>query len=416
MRRHSGPASSRQGAVTIPLLLALLEGVAPLTAATLRVDAAHPRCQAAAPPVAPDRDAARETVVCSLLEALQAANADPEADRIELGPGSLHRLAAVNHRREGGNGLPAVTGTVVVEGRGAVVERSPAPGTPIFRLLRVEAGGDLTLRDLTLRRGATEPGYDGAAVWNRGRLTLEGCALEGNYSGDDGGAVRNDGTLVAIDSVFRGNQARGRGGTGGALYNVAIGGPGTARLKRCALVDNEAGSSGGAVWNEGELVAVNTTLSDNRAIWGGGGLHNNGRALLHHVTVATNRASVIGGGVRAQGPVELVHSLLAGNESPIGPDCEGSLYATDRNWIENPSDCPAAGDEVSIGPDTGLGPLDDYGGPTPTHALLPGSSVRDAARPWSEGCPEDDQRGEPRPAGSGASATARCDLGAYEAR
>lgn len=410
-RRHPGPALSWSGAAAALLLLALAGGASPVTAVTLLVDAAHPRCQAAEP----DRSGAEEIVLCSLGEALQAANAEPGAHRIELVPESLHRLAAVDHREEGDNGLPAVTGRVVVEGRGAVVERSPAPGTPIFRLLRVEATGDLTLRDLTLRRGATEPGYDGAAVWNRGRLTLERCTLEENHSGDDGGAVRNDGTLSAVDSSFRGNQARGRGGTGGALYNVAIGGIGSARLERCVVMDNEAGSSGGAVWNEGELVAVNSTLSDNRAIWGGGGLHNNGRARLHHVTVAANRASVIGGGVRAQGPVELIHSLLAGNDAPIGPDCEGALQATDHNWVENLADCPVTGGEIGFGPETGLGPLGDHGGPTPIHALLPESPARDAAPPWSEGCPQDDQRGEPRPAGRVAGEPARCDLGAYEA-
>jgi hypothetical protein len=53
-----------------------------------------------------------------------------------------------------------------------------------------------------------------------------------------------------------------------------------------------------------------------------------------------------------------------------------------------------------------LGPLADYGGPTPTMALLAGSPAIDAADAAS--CPETDQRGIIRPFGAG------CDIGAFE--
>jgi hypothetical protein len=49
-----------------------------------------------------------------------------------------------------------------------------------------------------------------------------------------------------------------------------------------------------------------------------------------------------------------------------------------------------------------LGDLADNGGPTETMALPEGSPALDAGH----GCPETDQRGEPRPD--------PCDLGAYE--
>jgi len=51
--------------------------------------------------------------------------------------------------------------------------------------------------------------------------------------------------------------------------------------------------------------------------------------------------------------------------------------------------------------------LQDNGGPTWTHALLPGSSAIDAIPPAN--CPVDtDQRGVTRPQGN------NCDIGAYE--
>jgi hypothetical protein len=64
----------------------------------------------------------------------------------------------------------------------------------------------------------------------------------------------------------------------------------------------------------------------------------------------------------------------------------------------------AAGDQANTDPV--LGPLADNGGPTRTHALLPGSPAIDAADPGQ--CPVADQRGIARPQGPS------CDVGAFE--
>jgi len=58
------------------------------------------------------------------------------------------------------------------------------------------------------------------------------------------------------------------------------------------------------------------------------------------------------------------------------------------------------------GVNPGLAPLGNYGGPTPTMALLPGSPAIDAGDPNS--FPATDQRGYPRPIGSAP------DIGAFE--
>ena len=60
-----------------------------------------------------------------------------------------------------------------------------------------------------------------------------------------------------------------------------------------------------------------------------------------------------------------------------------------------------------------LGPLQDNGGPTFTHALLAGSPAIDARNPAAPGsggnaCEATDQRGVARPQG------AACDIGAFE--
>ena len=69
-------------------------------------------------------------------------------------------------------------------------------------------------------------------------------------------------------------------------------------------------------------------------------------------------------------------------------------------------------ERVRFGLNPRLGPLQNNGGPTPTHALLAGSPARNAADPARPGsgypaCGPLDQRGRSR--------DARCDMGAFEA-
>jgi hypothetical protein len=63
-----------------------------------------------------------------------------------------------------------------------------------------------------------------------------------------------------------------------------------------------------------------------------------------------------------------------------------------------------------------LGPLADNGGPTQTHALLPGSMALDGGSTSTgpTSCPVIDQRGETRPVDSDGDGTAICDAGAFE--
>jgi len=61
-----------------------------------------------------------------------------------------------------------------------------------------------------------------------------------------------------------------------------------------------------------------------------------------------------------------------------------------------------------VGLDPKIGPLQDNGGPTWTHALLPGSPAIDAGDSTLYQVPTDDQRGVPRPQGVAV------DIGAFE--
>ena len=123
------------------------------------------------------------------------------------------------------------------------------------------------------------------------------------------------------------------------------------------------------------------------------------------------------------GTLNFANSIIALNEAirDIGPvldqdDCSGALTSQGNNlvYVYNTLHCTINGPFTLADPL--LGPLQDNGGPTRTHALLMGSPAIDAGN--SGGCTDNlgaaltsDQRGQPRPlAGHG-----RCDIGAYEA-
>jgi hypothetical protein len=85
------------------------------------------------------------------------------------------------------------------------------------------------------------------------------------------------------------------------------------------------------------------------------------------------------------------------------------------NLVGNGTGCPTGGTDQTVAPGsvftTVLGPLQDNGGPTFTHALLSGSPAINAGNPDTPGsggnsCTARDQRGYSR--------NGRCDVGAFE--
>jgi hypothetical protein len=105
--------------------------------------------------------------------------------------------------------------------------------------------------------------------------------------------------------------------------------------------------------------------------------------------------------------LSLTNTIITGNQWYA---CEWhasgavSLVSGGHNLVQDDSCNPVATDQSFT--DALLGPLADNGGPTWTHALLPGSPAIDAAD--DAVCPATDQRGVLRPQG------AACDIGSYE--
>ena len=184
----------------------------------------------------------------------------------------------------------------------------------------------------------------------------------------------------------------------------------------------------GGVRNEGQMNLRNVTVSGNAANSpeaGVGGISQNGFAVLYNVTitnntgVGNNAASFRGGGIQtSSGQITVLkNSIIAENHGGLGPnDCVGQLSGDSKYGLigdTNGCNIPSYVSTFQLNVDPQLGPLANNGGPTRTH--LPGatSPALDTGYqfppPAADGCEVRDQRGVPRPQGSGP-----CDLGAVE--
>jgi hypothetical protein len=145
-------------------------------------------------------------------------------------------------------------------------------------------------------------------------------------------------------------------------------------------------------------------------MFGGAIYHDGGTFYLINSTLSENSADD-GSGIHVRNLFHLRNTII-GN-SVGGEDCNvsGFLSTNINNLIEDGT-CISqyAGDPK-------LGPLQDNGGDTRTHALLAASPAIDTGDP--DTCADApianlDQRGENRPEDGNGDGTAVCDIGAYE--
>ena len=286
------------------------------------------------------------------------------------------------------------------------------------------------LEDLTVRHGhpSSEWGEGGGILLAEGRLTVNRCRVVRNHApsgtGDIwypyGGGIANwNGQLQLTDCEISENTA---GNGGGGIFSGHWGEPAPRVVLHNSTVSDNVAVDGGGIWYQGCMAVSNSTVSCNRAtIWGGGiwsGI--NATLSLSHGTLSQNSAGVKGGGICVLtnglgdgAAVSLYHAVVADNSvdsGGSGPDGYGSLNSLGYNFIENTNNCVIT--NVVTGniynEDPVLGALQDNGGPTPTHALLPLSPCINGGDPGFAPPPTGDQRGDPRVEGG------VIDIGAYE--
>ena len=264
----------------------------------------------------------------------------------------------------------------------------------------ISHNGTLTVTNSTVSDNTA--GVKGGGIYNSGTLILTDSTVSGNTGGSStGGGIHNDGTLTLANSTVSNNTVAVQGG--GITNN------GTVTLTNSTVSGNSTTgrfTDGGGIYNNRTLTLINSTVSSNTAVEDGGGIYNSSTGTLPSTLTLTNSTvsgntatSGTGGGiVTAFGTTELVNTIIAGNTASSAPDCSGSPTSLGHNLIGTSDGCsftPATGDLVNVDPK--LDPLSANGGPTKTHALMPGSPAIDSGDDTVLGSPHNlttDQRGD----------------------
>jgi len=282
--------------------------------------------------------------------------------------------------------------------------------------------GSLTVSDSTLCQNFT---ISGGGIYNKGSLSLINIILSQNIAANHGGGIFNrDGGLTVVNSTISQNSANknANGTHGGGISNFS-----PLKVSNSTIIGNGA-YDGGGIANFSSLTVINSTISSNNVNNNGGGIYNVSTANVYNTSIVFNRADAdanggSGGGVynNPGATFNLRNTLVAGNtlqNASIADDCEGApLNSFGRNLIGEDIFCTlnvVDGSWTYLSSINTLGPLQNNGGPTWTHALLPGSNAIDGADPVF-GCTDingstiaTDQRGAARPVGPA------CDIGAFE--
>ena len=342
-----------------------------------------------------------------------------------------------------------VTKNITISGPGS--ESLSVNGNNQSRVFHIASGQTVTISGLTITNGHAAD--SGGGIYNdHAVLTLNNCVVAGNSAAlDIGAGIHNDGTnidhamlqlnnslitnnsggiyndalqagtatLVITYSTLSNNGPReainndgwsctfcGNGTTsveiinssitanpGGAIYSDTgrqnCGGscPVTVSINNSTISGNGSGVHNSTL---SDTVVTNSTISDN-----GSGIYNDNGALaasVYNTTMSNNGVEIR----NFNAPVVVAMSHTIFNVSPGGHSILND-FGTVTSYGYNVSSDDGAGylngtgDQINTNPL--LGPLQNNGGPTFTHQLLPGSPAIDTGDPNFTPPPFCDQRG-----------------------
>ncbi|MCB9857766.1 MAG: hypothetical protein H6818_18945 [Phycisphaerales bacterium] len=285
-----------------------------------------------------------------LIDAINCANNQPDANTIYLDADIT--LTAVDHVDQGANGLPTVVTPIIIEGQGRAIERGADPVDP-FRLFHIRVGGDLTLNEITLRNGSSDPTAPssdrrgGAVMVANGKVTITNSVIADNQ--DSAIYLLGLSPTATLDTVTMYGNDASAGGIGSAISALR----GGALTVRNSIIVGNKQHYGGVIAMEradSQTVVTNTIISGNR---GPNGISMMGTLTLVNSTVAGNHggegAAVYTG---ADGHSVVINSVIWGNavstESQVY--CDGTL------------DVSYSGIEGGVAGITGAGTINDNGG------------------------------------------------------
>jgi hypothetical protein len=346
----------------------------------------------------------------------------------DSGPGSLRKTlnsVCVNGTVTfdpalAGQTITLLTGPLTL-GKNVQIDGSAAPGLTVSgnnsdRVFIVNAGVTASIRYLTIANGY---GWQLAGgILNNGSLTLDHAVVTQNRMETNagefwqgGGAIYNGegATFNLIDSAVKDNHA---GWSGGGIYSYFNT---TNHILRSTISGNVSNDVGGGIRSLGDFTITDSTISGNQSTgWHGGAIfHTDGDMSVSYTTVVGNigpdwapSAIFVGSFTDAVPSFTINNSIVASNQWYSCDHWTGNMKFSSGgyNLFGDDSCVPTATDQIISDPQ--VGPLADNGGPTWTHALLPGSPALNAAN--NAVCSATDQRGIVRPQGP------QCDIGAFE--
>jgi hypothetical protein len=307
--------------------------------------------------------------VCLILLCITAPSAPADIITVtntnDSGPGSLRQALAIANNGDtidatGISGVISLTSgellvetSVTINGPGADV--LAVDGNMISQVFRIVFSDEaVAISGFTIRNGHTGTQGGGIDNENNATLSITNCTISGNSAGLGGGTF-NGGMLTIAGTTFSGNTAV----NGGAAYND---GAGMLAISNSTVSGNLAGSGGG-IFNIGACAITNSTLSGNSS----GGIFN-------------TETLEIGDTILNMGAGANISNL-------------GTVTSLGYNLTSDDGAGVLTGPGDQINTDPLLGPLEDNGGPTFTHQLLPGSPAIDAGDPNFTPPPFFDQRG-----------------------
>jgi len=354
----------------------------------------------------------------------------------DSGPGSLRdALAAAND----GDIIAAtgISGTILLTSGELQITHAVTINGPGAGSLAVDGNGTFRVFD-NLTSGASISGFSitngsatgdfGGGIFNEGgnsaTLRLSDCIVSGNSADFGGGIFNFNGALTVNNCTISGN---GAAFSGGGIVSSASGAAATLTITNSTISDNSAtandgggilSGAAGSVASIASVIVSNSTLSGNSATGNGGAIANAAdvgqfaRLTITNSTISDNSATGNGGGIYNAGAAEFQIGSTILNAGSSGENIFNSGRGTSLGYNLSSDDgagiLTGTGDQINTDPM--LGPLQDNGGPTFTHALLPGSPAIDAGDPSFAPPPFFDQRGPgfDRVSGSGI------DIGSFE--
>ncbi|NEO58630.1 MAG: hypothetical protein F6K54_39630, partial [Okeania sp. SIO3B5] len=243
--------------------------------------------------------------------------------------------------------------------------------------------------------------------------TISGNTLEGTAFGSGGGIYNRHGNTTIANSTIANNSTFMTTEVGSADGGGIFSRNGNLEITNSTVSGNSAvgldKTDGGGVYSKnGNLTVVNSTISYNstagKSADGGGIFSSSGIATITNSTISHNSADGLGGGLFSNGRTNLTNTIIA-NSTGRDAVLTNSLIDTNvNNLIEDGHYNPF------LSGDPGLGPLQNNGGSTETHALLPGSIAIDAGDNGGATGLTFDQRGQ----GFDRIINGTVDIGAYE--